>query len=381
MKIITDNDLFCEAVEIRRHLHEYPELEFELYETVKYVKSKLKSYGIDYTEKYGKSSVVAEIGQGNKLIAIRADMDALPVEEANDVPYRSKNTGCMHACGHDAHTAVLLAVAKYLKKHESELNCRVRLIFQPSEESGNSGAKMMVDAGVTDGVSKIFAAHCDNSVPVGSVGVCAGEYMAACVPFTLKFIGKSAHATVPHDGVDAIAMSVKAYSLLKEMMEREANGKMYIWSVGKFSGGTVHNIIADQCEMAISFRYYDPRLERIAEKMTRKICDDIAKEFGGSYELDWHISTCSVNNDIATVTEFKSLLVSQGIPVYDISPILTSEDFGWYLSKIPGMLFRFGTGNEALGCTQSLHKADFKIDEKGMKTAIDAFCSYALNIK
>ena len=155
------NELFDYSVKIRRQLHMYPEVGFELEKTVALVSGELEKMGIEYTLQYGKGSIVAEIGNGEKLIALRADMDALPVEEKTDLPYKSKIPGQMHACGHDAHTAILLSVAKYLKTHESELKCRVRLIFQPAEECSVSGAKMLVDNGVCDGVSEIICTHCD----------------------------------------------------------------------------------------------------------------------------------------------------------------------------------------------------------------------------
>ena len=179
MSIQISNELFNYAVDIRRQLHQYPEIGFELEKTVKLVSEELDKIGMTYTYEYGKGSVVAELGQGDKMIALRADMDALPIEEKTDLPYKSKITGKMHACGHDSHTVVLLAVAKYLKINEDKLRCKVRLIFQPSEEGAISGAKMMVDNGVMDGVDHIICTHCENILEVGKIGVCSGNCMSA----------------------------------------------------------------------------------------------------------------------------------------------------------------------------------------------------------
>lgn len=190
MGIQVSNELFNYAVDIRRQLHQYPEVGFELEKTVKLVSEELNKIGISYTFEYGKGSVVAHLGQGDKMIALRADMDALPVEEKTDLPYKSKIKGQMHACGHDSHTAILLAVAKYLKINEDKLNCRVRLIFQPSEEGAVSGAEMMVDNGVMDGVDHIICTHCENAMDTGNIGVCYGDYMAACIPLTISFLEK-----------------------------------------------------------------------------------------------------------------------------------------------------------------------------------------------
>ena len=185
------DEIHSYVVSIRRQLHMYPETGFDLPETVKLVSDELQKMGITFTDKYGKASIVAQIGKGEKILALRADMDALPVEEETDLPYASKIKGKMHACGHDAHTAILLGVAKYLKSVEDKLNCRVRFIFQPSEECSESGAKMMVENGVMDGVDHIICTHCENALESGKIGICVGDYMAACVPVNIKFYGKT----------------------------------------------------------------------------------------------------------------------------------------------------------------------------------------------
>ena len=372
-------EIFSYAVETRRQLHQYPEVCFDLPKTIALVSEELEKMGIDYTYKYGKSSVAAEIGSGDKIIALRADMDALPVEEKTDLPYASKIKGKMHACGHDAHTAILLATAKYLKMHEDDLKVRVRLIFQPSEECSESGAKMMVDNGVMDGVDHIICTHCDNRIESGKIGLRAGDYMTACVPIIVKFYGKTAHATAPADGIDAIAMAHTAYTRLKEKVAQLAGDRRYIWSVGKFAGGTAHNVISDFCQMDISFRHYDMDFADKVIASTYEICQDIADDFGGKMDIDWIMSTGPVNNDQSIVEKFKGIALSNGVGVVTAEQEMASEDFGWYLTKAPGMLFRFGTRNEELGCTTTLHCNDFKIDEVGMKIALKSFIGYVLD--
>jgi len=249
------NVLYDYALSIRRDLHQYPEVGFELERTASVVFEELKKMGYEPTTRYGKSSVSAEVGCGEELIVVRADMDALPVQEINDLPYRSKIPGKMHACGHDSHTAVLLAVAKYLKEHEGELKRRIRFMFQPAEESSVSGAKMMLDAGILDGATEAICTHCDNTIPVGKLSLCKGDYMAACIPLTLRFLGKTSHAAFPEQGVDAVAMAVEAYGEMKKAVKEEARGGRYIWCVGRLSGGEAHNVVPDCCEMNISFRF------------------------------------------------------------------------------------------------------------------------------
>ncbi len=372
-------ELFSYAVAIRRKLHEYPEVGFELPKTVELVSKELEKCGIDYTYKYGKCSIVAEIGKGDKIIALRADMDALPVDEKTDLPYKSKIKGQMHACGHDAHTAILLAVAKYLKENEEKLSCRVRLIFQPSEEGQISGAKMMVDNGVCHGLDHIVCTHCENDMEVGKVGICEGDYMAACIPATIRFIGRTSHATLPEYGIDAVAMAVDAYNKMKDMVKEEAGDAKYIWSVGRFQGGHVHNVIADLCELDISFRFYDMDFARRVEANVRRICTEVAEAYGGNVEFDWNMSTGAVHNDENLTHNFKTIAQDSGIVAEDIVQRMSSEDFGWYLSKVPGIIFRFGTRNEEQGCTALAHRNDFKIDENGMKYAIMMFLSYVMN--
>lgn len=373
------NKLYEYAVTVHRQLHRHPELGFELDRTVGLVCEELDKMGITHTERYGNGSVVAEMGEGSFLLALRADMDALPVEEKTGLSYSSQIPGRMHACGHDAHTAVLLAVAKYLKSRETELPCRIRMIFQPSEEGQVSGAKMLVEHGVMEGVNHILCTHCDNTLEAGTIGICTGDYMAACVPATIRFKGRTSHATMPEGGVDAIAMAAEAYGKLKAIVKEEAQGARYIWSVGRFQGGHVHNVIADECELDISFRFYDRNFADRVEKRAKKICTDIAEDYGGNVAFDWLVSTGAVQNDARVVKRFTERINEMGIPMQEVNPQMTSEDFGWYLTKAPGMLFRFGTRNEKAGCTAMLHQNDFKIDESGMKAAIQAFTAYALN--
>lgn len=373
------DELHAYAIEIRRRIHAYPEVGFALKKTVTLVSEELEKIGIGYTYKYGEGSVVAEIGAGEKTIALRADMDALPVEEKTDVPFKSEIPGQMHACGHDAHTAVLLAVAKHLKENEQQLNCKVRLIFQPSEEGAVSGAKMMVDGGVMDGVDHIICTHCENTLDTGKIGICYGDYMAACIPATITFLGKSSHATLPQFGIDANAMATEAYISLKEMVKQLAGDTPYIWNVGRIQGGHVHNVIADRCEMDISFRFYDMEFAKKVEATTREICENISKKYGGKVEINWNLSTYPVHNDMRITAQFEKIIGKSKVPVIKIPPRMSSEDFAHYLTKSPGMIFRFGTRNEALGCTALAHRNDFKIDEDGMKAAIYTFCEYVLN--
>lgn len=377
MKYTTPSD-YNYAVECRRYLHRHPETLFDLENTVAFVRGELDKMGIAWSEA-GPSSVTAWIGpeDAKTRIGIRADMDALPVEEINDLPYKSKIKGKMHACGHDSHTAVLLAVAKYLKENEAALSRRIRLIFQPAEESAVSGAKMMLDAGVMEGVDEAICTHCDNTVEVGELVICPGDYMAACVPITITFFGKTSHAAFPQNGVDAVAMGVEAYQAMKAAVAEEGGDTPYIWCNGRLSGGTAHNVVPDRCEMDISFRFYDSDFAARVEKRVRAICEDIATRFGGRCEINWTISTVAVHNDEAASLAFEKTVKDAGMTIGRVPPRMSSEDFGWILSRAKGFIFRFGTRNEEKGCVGPSHRNTFMIDEDGMKAAIKAFLVYA----
>ena len=372
---------FEKAVELYRELHQVPGVGYDLDETLKIVKRELDAAHIPYTEKYGRSSVVAEIGSGERILALRADMDALPILEQSGLPFASKFPGKMHACGHDSHTAVLLSVAKYLKEHEGDLQCRVRLVFQPSEETTESGGRMMVENGVMDGVDRIICSHCDNSIESGKIGVCEGDYLAACVPLRVKFFGKSAHAALPHEGINAIAMAATAYHRFEQAVTELAGDLRYIWSVGKFAGGKAHNIISDFCEMEISFRFFDMDFAARVKTAVFDICKEIENSFGGRIEIDWDMVAGPVHNDKDVVKDLMAAIADSDVEVLKVSQRMTSEDFGWYITKTKGMLFRCGTRNEAKGCTSLVHCSDFKIDENGMKSALQVFISCAMNFR
>ena len=252
MKYLTDSD-FDYAVLRRRQLHRYPEMLFDLEHTVSLVCRELDRMGIVRSEA-GPGSVVGWIGpEGAPVtVGIRADMDALPIQEETNLAFASEVAGVMHACGHDSHTAVLLTVAQVLKRHEAEMKVRVKLLFQPSEEGAESGAKSMVEHGAVEDVDCVIAAHCDNELEAGTIGICSGGYMTASTLIKLVFLGQKSHAASPEKGVDAIAMAVEAYGVLKQGIAEEAGNRLYIFGINCLTGGTAPNMVADRCEMTIA---------------------------------------------------------------------------------------------------------------------------------
>lgn len=377
MKIFDED--FEYAVKIRRLLHQYPETGFDLYKTVEIVKKELDEIGIETTSEYAKCSLVGCVGKGEKTIALRADMDALPIEENTGLAFSSKNKGKMHACGHDAHTANLLCVARILKRHENELPCRVKLLFQPSEECEISGAKEMVDNGVLDDVDMVVGTHCDNKMEVNTVGICAGDYMAGCCPITLVFNGKSVHAAFFEQGVDALQMAINSFLLMKEKVKELGKDKKYIFSMGVINGGTAHNVIASKCIVKITFRWYDFDFASNVRKDCVEILNKVAKEFGGSVDIDWEMSAPPVKNDIYFSKVFQETVSDSGIKFKTLVSRMDSEDFSWFLRERRGIYYRFGTGNEKKNCTAVAHTNTFNIDEDGMKDSIATLLSIVQN--
>lgn len=358
-------------ISLRREIHMYPELGFDLPNTIALVKRELDNMGISYTEKYGRSSIVASINGDYEgfTIGIRADMDALPITETNDIPFKSKIEGRMHACGHDAHTAMLLGTAKALKSVEKELACRVKLLFQPCEEGEDSGAKYMVKDGVMDDIDIIIGLHVENWLESCQIGVCPGVSMAASRPVTIEFFGKTAHATLPQSGHDALAMAVKTYNDIQLMLTREIDPfARYVCSVGALHAGTAHNIISDHALMQISVRTFDTSLDEYIYNKISKISQQAAEAFGGTVKIESELKAYPIINDpvISRKVMDSAAKVAGKDKIVEMPIKMSSEDFSFYLTKKPGVFFRVGTRNQEKGCTTLPHNNDFMIDEEAL---------------
>jgi len=371
-------------IALRREIHEYPEIGFDLPKTIAVVKRELDKLGIEYTEEYGKSSVVATINTDKKdfTIGIRADMDALLIQEKTDLPFKSKIDGQMHACGHDAHTAMLLGTAKALKAMEDKISCRVKLLFQPSEEGQQSGAELMVADGVMDDIDVIIGQHIENWLDVGTVGVCKGASMASSRTVKIQFFGKTAHATLPHSGIDALAAAVKTYNDIQFMLTREINPfDRYVCSVGKLSAGTTQNVIADYAEMLISVRAYKNEVDEHIAKRIDQIAKNAADELSAKVEIESDLKCFVVYNN----PYISELLLSSAGKIVGADNIaempikMSSEDFSQYLTKKPGVFMRLGTRNEKKGCTTLPHNNDFLIDEDAFVYGSDTCVQFVLD--
>ena len=371
-------------ISLRHEIHEYPEIGFDLPKTIAVVKRELDALGIEYTEKYGESSVVATINPNKShfTIGIRADMDALLIQEKTDLPFKSKIDGQMHACGHDAHTAMLLGTAKALKAMEDKIACRVMLVFQPSEEGVRSGAEELVKGELMDEIDVIIGMHVENWLPSGSIGVCSGSSMASSRNFRIDFYGATAHATLPHSGVDALAAAVRTYNNIQYMTGREINPfAKYVCSVGKLSGGTSQNIIADHAYMLGTIRTFDMELDAFLIKRIEEIAKNAANEVGAKAVLDTSLKAFVVYNNpyiSELVLDSAKKIVGED-NIAKMPEKLSSEDFSQYLTKRPGVFIRLGTRKEEKGCTTLPHNNDFMIDEDAFVSGSDTCVQFVFD--
>ena len=369
-------------ISLRHEIHEYPEIGFDLPKTIAVVKRELESLGIEYTEKFGESSVVGIINPDKKhfTIGIRADMDALLIEEKTDLPFKSKIKGQMHACGHDAHTAMLLGTAKALKAMEDKIACRVMLVFQPSEEGIRSGAEELVCGGLMDEIDVIVGLHIENWLESGKIGVCAGASMASSRNFRIDFHGRTAHASLPQSGADALAAAIRTYNNIQSMLTREINPfSKFICSVGKLEGGTTQNVVADHAYMLGTIRTFDMELDSFLIRRIEEIAKNTSGETGVEAVLDTSLKAFVVYNNpyISELVLESAKKVSSGIQ--KMPEKLSSEDFSQYLTKKPGVFIRLGTRNEEKGCVTLPHNNDFLIDEDAFPIGTDTCVQFVLD--
>ena len=376
-----------DLVRIRRQLHMYPEMKWDLPMTSALVREELDKIGIPYeADVYGKHSVVATVNAEKEgfTIGLRADMDALPIQENNlDKPYRSRHEGIMHACGHDAHTAMMLGAARALWAIRDRLHCRVKLIFQPCEEGRPSGARTMCEHGVMKDIDCIVMCHvnCEDATHV--ISTRAGCTNCSSVAFKIALSGKAVHAATPHAGIDALAAGVKIYQGIQMLVSREVDPfDTCVMSVCTMHAGTTVSANADSCVLEGTIRCARDRTMAWARKRLETLARAVAEESGTGFELSWSGDPlpCAVNDEnlyrafrasaIRTVGKerVKELAISPG-----------AEDFAYYEQERPGLLFGLGMRNEALGACHPAHTKDWDIDEAGLSTGVRVFVRFVLD--
>ncbi len=380
---------FKEIVSIRRHLHQYPELSFQEQETAKYIASLLDKWNIDYESGIAGNGIVALIKGKNpekKVIALRADTDALPVVEKNDIPYKSKNNGVMHACGHDAHTASLLGVIKIMNDIKDQLEGTIKFIFQPAEEKLPGGAKQMIDEGVLNNEPKpelIIGQHVYPELPAGKIGIKKGPYMASSDEIYLTIKGKGGHGAMPDKITNTVLIASKIIVELQQIPNRLApKGIPTILSFGKVIANGATNVIPNEVHIEGTFRTMNEEWRAKAHKHITEIATKIAIEMKGTVDVNIMKGYPVLNNnEILTeqiINYSKDFLGDQNVEQLEIR--MTSEDFAYYSQEIPAAFYRFGTNNPNNHDFYPLHSANFNIDENSMETSVGimAFVAYKL---
>lgn len=363
-----------EVIEIRRHLHQNPELSFKEYNTSNYIQNYLNKLDIEFKNGVVDTGIVALIKGKNpeaKTIALRADIDALPIQEENTVNYKSINEGVMHACGHDVHAASLLGAAKILNELKEEFEGTIKLIFQPGEEKLPGGASLMIKEGVLQNPTPkaIIGQHVFPDLPAGKVGFKPGMYMASCDEIYVTIKGKGGHAALPHTFIDPIFISSSIITNLQQIVSRRAKPSTpTVLSFGKInSKGGATNIIPDEVYLEGTFRTMDEIWREEAHKLIKQIAADIAKTMGGECIIDIKKGYPFLKND-ESLTNQSILFAKEYLGeenVIDLELRMTGEDFAFYAQQIPGCFYRLGTGKST-----GLHTSTFNIDEKSIETSI-----------
>lgn len=373
---LTEN--FYEVVGWRRHMHMFPELSFKETKTAKFIEEKLESFGLEVKTNIGGYGVIGILNGElpGKTVALRADFDALPIQDEKETEYKSQTPGVMHACGHDGHTAALLGTAQILSSYLKHIKGKIIFIFQPAEEVPPGGAKFMIEDGVLDDVDYVFAIHLDSQTPLGNVTVGSGYQMAAVDKFTIKVQGKGGHGGRPHDSVDAIVITSEIVSSLQKIVSRTINPlKSAVVTIGVFQAGSGFNVIADKALLEGTVRTFDGGVRKHVEEQIRRIVDGITSAFGATYSIDYINGYPALYNHPEEAETVRNLLIEQFSEgnVAEMIPTMAAEDFSYFLLEKPGTYFRVGSQTDDPATQYPHHHPKFDIDEQALLNMEKAF--------
>ena len=362
-------------VEIRRHIHANPELSGQEYQTAAYIAGVLSSCGLSVQEAVGKTGVKGELagkGSDRRILAIRADMDALPIQEKTDLDFASRKPGIMHACGHDVHATVGLGVAMVLSRLSEPLGGKIRFLFQPAEEIAQ-GANWMIREGVMRDVSAVFGLHVFPSIPARSIGVRYGALTAAADDLEIFIQGESGHGARPHEAIDAIWIASQVITTLQQAISRTQNPlRPIVLTIGQISGGRAPNVIADQVRMAGTVRSLHPETHAHLPEWIESLVTNVCSTYNAKCQVKYRRGVPSVQND-----QFLTRLVEEaGLEAWGrdrvlilSEPSMGAEDFSLYLQQAPGTMFRLGVGSTNL-LNPPLHHPEFLVDESAILTGV-----------
>ncbi|MBM7649216.1 amidohydrolase [Bacillus ectoiniformans] len=381
-KTIEDN--LSEMIELRRHFHQYPELSFEEVETPRMIARYLQNLGIETRTEVGGRGVVGVIkgDQPGKTVALRADFDALPLQDEKEVDYKSKIDGKMHACGHDAHTAILLTVAKALQEHKSQLSGNVVLIHQFAEELVPGGAKAMIEDGCLDGVDAIFGTHLWTPIPVGKATFHSQAIMAAADRFEIDIVGKGGHGAAPQDTIDPIVLGVNYVQMLQQIVSRTINPQeAAVITVGTFHSGDAFNIIPSKTSIAGTVRTFNKDVQAGIQKKMKQLLHSLCENAGAEYDFRYVTGYPPVVNhkEETKLAEKCAEEILGEDQCFRTEPLMVGEDFAYYLQKVPGTFFLTGAGNPEKAADYPHHHPNFDIDESSMLHAAKILASCAWN--
>jgi len=375
--------LYPEMVDMRRYLHQHPELSFQETETAKYICNFYDKLGIPYKANVGGNGVVATLkgGKPGKTVALRADFDALPIQEENDVPYKSKTDGIMHACGHDGHTATLLSLAKAIHPFQAEIPGTIVFLHQHAEELVPGGAKSMIEAGALDEVDAVFGTHLWATTPFGVVQTSKDAFMAGADNFEITIQGKGGHGAYPHQTKDAIVLGSQLVFELQQIVSRRLDPlATAVVTVGTFEAGDAFNIIADTATLSGTVRYFDPAVQEQVEKEMENIIKGVCTGNDASYTLQYNKGYPPlVNHEAEAVLVLQAgEKIDEVVRTEEVVPEMGGEDFAYYMLERPGAYFFTGAQKEDHAYPH--HHPKFDIDERALpvaaKTLIQAYFDY-----
>ena len=372
--------LMEEVVAWRRHLHENPELSFQEHETAKFVQQQLEKLPNLTLSRPTETSVLAVLkgtaGAG-KTVLLRADMDALPIDEEADVPFKSKKAGVMHACGHDGHTAMLLGAAKMLSAHPEELHGEVRFIFQHAEEFFPGGAQQVVDAGIMEGVDMVVGEHLMSPVPTGVIVLREGPLLAASDAFDVTIQGKGGHGANPHETVDPVVIAAQIIMALQTVVSRSKDPiDTAVVTVAQIHGGSANNVIPDTVTLGGTVRSFDENVRQMLRARIEQIIKGVCDTYGATYTLDYRFGYRATLNDSRT-TQLLREMTKEVLPdavLHEGKPNMGSEDFSAYLTKAPGTFIVVGAGGPDAA---PHHHPKFTIDERALEHGVKLYVGAA----
>lgn len=382
--------VFPKIVSIRRHIHQHPELSFQEYETSAYIQQQLRELGIPF-EVVAQTGVVAVLtGQksaSDDIVVLRADIDALPIDEQNDVDYKSKNSGVMHACGHDFHTANLLGAASLLNDYKTEFSGKIVLLFQPAEEKIPGGAIQVLESGILESfggtIKAVLGLHVSPRVSVGKVGLRSGRFMASSDEFYFTIKGRGGHAAEPHRAVDPIMIGVQLLTTLQQVVSRKANPDIpSVLTFGRFIGDGAANVIPEEVKLAGTFRTMDEVWRKEALEMVAEIAATLPVSLGAKVEVEVRHGYPALYNDPALTQKVKTIIaetMGNSVP-QDLEIWMAAEDFAYYSYRYPALFMLIGTNNDDSTTQYGLHNPQFNLDEKAFETSMAVLVNAAISL-